>query len=176
MSCDEGGGLPQASRWRDDAGLSGGPGHGAGAGGDLQALGNALAAAPPQPVPAQIAQALPLTDPAHQALRHHLVKALPVLPRDEDPGEHHTTTRGRQRRRGKRIPLNSAVLGWEVREGKGAGLSGQTKIFLQRVQFFFKSEYECRSWLKGGWCPRKHLKHHRRQLACSGTKVQNKQL
>lgn len=76
---DQGGGLPQALA------LLLAPRQRAGPGGDQEALGVVLAAAPSQPV-ARLR--LPGTaELADEALGHHLVEALPVLPGDEDPGE-----------------------------------------------------------------------------------------
>lgn len=60
-------------------------GHGAGTGGDEEPLLVVLAPAAPQPV--AVLLALGAAELADQALRHHLVKPLPVLLGDENPGK-----------------------------------------------------------------------------------------
>lgn len=60
-------------------------GHGAGAGGHQQPLLVVLAPAAPQAV--AVLLALGAAQLADQALRHHLVKPLPVLLGDENPGK-----------------------------------------------------------------------------------------
>jgi len=75
-------------------------GHGAGAGGDEEPLLVVLAPAAPQPVAVMLA--LGAAELADQALRHHLVKPLPVLLGDENPGK---TRQGRGVRSGAKAAV-----------------------------------------------------------------------
>lgn len=83
----EGSGLAHAAGGGGHAFLCVGAWHRAGTGGNQEAFRVILAAAAAKAVAARVTEAPPL-EPAHQALGNHLIKTLPVLLGNEDPGKH----------------------------------------------------------------------------------------
>ncbi len=91
MACDERGGLAETTGRRHDHFLIGGPGHRAGSSGHRQQpVGVVFTPAAPQPIVPVLAEAS-APQATDQTLGDHLIKALPVLLRDEDPDKHGTT-------------------------------------------------------------------------------------
>lgn len=83
----EGGGLAHAAGWRHHTFLCMGARHWTGAGGDQEAFWVILATAAAKVTTARVTEAPPF-ETAHQALGNDLIKTLPMLLWNEDPGKH----------------------------------------------------------------------------------------
>lgn len=132
----EWGGLAHAAGWGHHAFLCVSAWHWTGPGGDQETFGVVLTPTAAKVVAAGVTEA-PSFEPAHQALGNHLIKTLPVLLGNEDPGEHcgikHSLrltrkTKSKQRRRGKlRAWFRLSLLLFYVRE-----ISHTMKRFTER--------------------------------------------